>query len=97
LLIGFVGINIVIPLPAFLIAENISVATLLLVGIIISTRRGEAGLAVLAIVSLVYSGRISRSVISPTGSLIPLWEAHLPVMILLLILGALSLAALNRR
>ncbi|MDT7888671.1 MAG: hypothetical protein RQ885_06815 [Desulfurococcales archaeon] len=96
LIIGFLGIVFLIPLPLFLVLENIVVALLLAIGLLLTIKDLRIGLYLLSIVSLVYSGRISRSVISPTGSLLPLWEAHLAVVILLIALGILSMVVLAR-
>ncbi|GAY25849.1 hypothetical protein ATG_10520 [Desulfurococcaceae archaeon AG1] len=97
LAVGFIAINIAVPLPSFLVAENIVVAITMILGVLLTTRWLVTGASILALVSLFYSGRISRSVITPYGTLSPMWEAHIPVLLLLAILGILSLLALVRR
>ncbi|MEM4970165.1 MAG: hypothetical protein QXE01_02805 [Sulfolobales archaeon] len=95
LIIGFLGIGFLTPLPPFLLLENLAIAFLLALGLLLSVRGLRAGLYIIAIVSLVYSGRISRSIISPIGTLQPLWEAHVPVAVLLLALGVISILMLS--
>lgn len=95
---GFAGINLAVAeLPPFLKAENAAVAALLSPGaVLVLAGRRALGIAIIGAVSLFYAGRVSRSVVSPTGSLVPLWEAHLPVVLLLLLAGLLSLVSANK-
>jgi len=95
LIIGFLGVGFLTPLPPFLYIENLAVAFLLALGLLLSVKGLKAGLYIIAIVSLIYSGRISRSIISPIGTLQPLWEAHVPVVVLLLMLGVISMLMLS--
>jgi len=95
LIIGFLGVGFLTPLPPFLYIENLAVAFLLALGLLLSVKGLRTGLYIIAIVSLVYSGRISRSIISPIGTLQPLWEAHVPVVVLLLALGIISMLMLS--
>lgn len=94
LAVGFIAINIVTPLPLFMVIENITLSILLIGGTILTMGKRNLGLSILAISSLYYSGRISRSVVTPAGTLAPLWEAHVPVFIALVILGVISIAML---
>lgn len=96
LAIGFIAINFLVPLPSFLIAENFSVTVALIIGTILLSNKLVTGASVLTIASLLYLGRISRSVVTPYGTLAPLWETHVPVVLLLTVLGILSLLVLIR-
>jgi predicted membrane metal-binding protein len=97
LAVGFIAINIAIPLPHFIVIENIMLSVLLICGAILTMSKRNLGLSILAISSLYYSGRISRSVITTMGTLAPLWETHAPVFIVLIILGVMSIAMLSKR
>ncbi len=96
LIIGFLFINFITSLPLFLVCENLIIASLLTIGLILYFKKFRISSYILLITSLIYSGRISRSVISPEGNLQPLWEPHLIVVILLMILGFLSVKTLYK-
>lgn len=95
--IGFIAINIAIPLPRFIVIENITLSILLISGALLTMGKRNLGLSILAISSLYYSGRISRSVVTTMGDLAPLWEPLAPVFIALMILGVISIAMLSKR
>lgn len=97
LIIGFIAINLVVPLPSFLVAENLLVAFVIAAGLLSMRIRPVIGISILIFVSLFYAGRISRSVINTSGSLAPMWDAHAPVAVLLAVLGILSLIVLVTR
>lgn len=97
LIAGFIAINIVVPLPTFLITENIFVAVAIAMGLFLVRVRVGLGSSILIFVALFYAGRISRSVVTPSGALAPMWEAHAPVTLLLVLLGILSLLMLLSR
>lgn len=95
LIAGFLFINVVVSLPSFLVAENLLVALFIVAGLLFTRVRPALGFSILVFVSLFYAGRISRSVITVSGSLAPMWDAHAPVAVLLALLGVLSLIALR--
>lgn len=94
LIIGFVAINFIVQLPSFLVAENLLVALIIAIGLLSTRIKPTLGLSILILISIFYAGRISRSVVTVTGSLAPMWDAHAPVAFLLAVLGILSLIAL---
>ncbi len=96
LLIGFIAINLVAQLPSFLVAENLLVALTIAIGLLFTRIKPALGLSTLVFISIFYAGRISRSVITSSGSLAPMWDAHAPVALLLAVLGLLSLIVLIR-
>lgn len=81
LVAAFLGTALLISLPP-LFLENIFIESLIALGIILATRCLRAGLYVVAAISPIYSGRVSRNVAMPTDALPPTWEAYLGIAIL---------------
>ncbi len=88
LMAGYAGINLAFKLPAFLVAENLALATGYALGLILHLKgRGHLYIASLAWFN---AGRVSRSIVSPTGELGSLALQHLPLLALLVVVGVLS-------
>ena len=86
LVAGYLGINFFQRLPPFLVLENIVYSLLYLTCLTILVKKGRVGgVITLAIVSF-NAGRVSRSIITPTGELARLALAHVPLLTLLLVL-----------
>ena len=88
----YISINVFIPLPVFLIFENLMLA-LLYVGSTIYLYRAGCPVPLL-VLSTFNLGRLSRSLISPTGDIPPLAASHLPLFILILALVVSTLYGL---
>lgn len=90
--IGYIGINFVAQLPTFLIGENLAYAIMysVLLYLILIDKFDKAKIP-LAIVLSFNLGRVSRSIIEPSGSLHPLAMAHIPLMLVLVLNLALTL------
>ena len=88
LVAGYAGINVAFKLPAFLIAENLALAAGYALGLLLHMKgRGHLYIASLAWFN---AGRVSRSIVSPTGELGSLALQHLPLLALLVMVGVLS-------
>ncbi len=94
--LAYIGVNFVAPLPKFLIAENIVYAILYIAGLILLDRMPVESRILLAGLAGFNAGRLSRSIISPEGELMPLSRDHIPLFILLLAILAISLRDLAR-
>lgn len=95
LVAGYVGINLTGGLPAFLVGENLALAAGYALGLALHLRgRGHLYTASLAWFN---AGRVSRSIVSPTGELGSLALQHLPLLALLVLVGVLSTLEAARR
>lgn len=91
LALSYLGINLAAPLPRFLVAENIVLAaayTAALIGLLKGMRKSSAYLVLLAGFN---AGRVSRSIVSPTGELGGLAAEHVPLLALILLVALLAL------
>jgi len=89
---GHVGIIFATELPGFLVAENVVLAAIYLLGAVLYLARGAAAAALAAGVVAVFSaGRVSRSIVSPEGGLGELWVQHIPLLALDLAVGLLGI------
>ncbi len=89
-IVSYVGVNFVAPLPRFLVGENLVYA--LLYGIaLVGLVRGWSGSPILLVgLSGFNAGRVSRSIITPTGELSSMALDHIPLLILLILILLLS-------
>ncbi len=95
LVAGYAGINVAFKLPAFLVAENLALASGYALGLALHLRgRGHLYTASLAWFN---AGRVSRSIVSPTGELGSLAIQHLPLLALLAATAILSTLEASRR
>lgn len=97
LIIGYVAINFVAPLPLFLIVENLVYSVLYATFLVALARRDDVGALGLAALSSFNAGRVSRSIITPRGEITDMALAHMPLFILLLTLLVLSLCLITKR
>ncbi|HLI46424.1 MAG TPA: hypothetical protein VKU94_04455 [Geobacterales bacterium] len=90
--LGFVLVDMIAPLPTFLILENLVYSVLFAITIILYfTSSQKVSYLMASIISLFIAGRISRSVISSDGTLLGLWQEHFVAVLLLLIIAFISL------
>ncbi len=96
LIIGYIGINFVAPLPAFLVGENLFYAAsyAILAYMLWKGRRVEPLYVLLAGFN---AGRVSRSVVTPYGTPGRLAVQHIPLLALILAAAFLAVAAASRR
>ncbi len=97
LVLGYLGINIVAPIPRPIVAENIIFAlvyALLLWGVHRDSRRA---LLALAVVGAFNAGRVSNSIWDPLTGFAPLALQHLPLLIVILAASLLPLRLLGKR
>ncbi len=83
LIAGYIGINFFADLPMFLVGENLAYAALYALGLLSLNKRPVVSL--LIVLSAFNAGRVSRSVIEPSGELAPIAMGHLPLLILILV------------
>ncbi|MCE4612404.1 MAG: hypothetical protein F7C07_01035 [Desulfurococcales archaeon] len=76
-------------LPGFLLAENVVYGALLLS---LPVLLGSRGLCLVAVVAAFSSGRVSRSLVSPSGEVLPTAGDHVGIFAALLALSVASLA-----
>ena len=90
LVIGYIGINFIAKLPLFLIGENITYATIYAIFLIYMEKKGyeKQTLSLLATILGFNIGRVSRSIISPTGRIEHLALQHIPLIGYLIIVLA---------
>ncbi len=94
---GYVAVNpllLTVGAPAFLVAENLAYAVAyaaLLPGVARGSPRALAAAGALAMFN---AGRVSRTVVTPSGQPGPLALEHVPLLALLLLVGALALLRL---
>jgi len=93
---GYLAINLVAPLPAFLIGENIVLASSYGAAALILYRGDCRVLPWLLFLSAFNAGRVSRSIITPTGELGVLAVEHVPLLTGILLVSALTLVAVLR-
>ncbi|MFP3908284.1 MAG: hypothetical protein ACLFVX_00345 [Archaeoglobaceae archaeon] len=82
LIAGYIGINFFADLPLFLVGENLVYAALYALGLLNMSKRPVV--ISLIVLSAFNAGRVSRSVIEPTGELAPIAIGHLPLLVLIL-------------
>ena len=87
---GYVSINFTTSLPRFLVGENLVLAA----GYLLFTYLVYSGncrvLPFLTLFSAFNAGRVSRSIIEPTGEFGELALQHLPLLLLILLVSVLS-------
>ncbi len=95
LVVGYIGINFLTKLPAFLMAQNITYAVLYALGLLLLKKRwGPLYLTVLAGFN---AGRVSRSLISPRGEIGYLALEHIPLFTAIIIVLLLALMEAKKR
>ena len=86
MVIGYLAINLATTLPLFLIGENLLYAIGYGLGLLWITRNGKKIFYnYLSVVSSFNLGRLSRSIVEPTGEIAPLAFAHLPLFFVILL------------
>ncbi len=90
LVAGYVGVNFMANLPVFLIAENLLYAFLYAVSLYLIHLNKRYSYTLASIVAAFNAGRVSRSVITPTGELAPLALSHLPLLLVIALVMVLS-------
>lgn len=88
LVLGYVGINFMAELPRFLVAENLALAAAYALALALHLRGG--GYLYTASLAWFNAGRVSRSIVSPTGEAGSLALEHVP---LLALIAAVALTA----
>ncbi|WP_201783071.1 hypothetical protein [Pyrodictium occultum] len=91
LIIGYVGINLVAPLPRFLVGENIVLAVAYAAGLAWLLRGSRATYPYLVALAGFNAGRVSRSVVEPTGAPGRLAAQHVPLLLVVLLVALLAL------
>ncbi|MFO7967426.1 MAG: hypothetical protein R6U44_07485 [Archaeoglobaceae archaeon] len=81
LIAGYIGINFFADLPLFLVGENLVYAALYALGFLKLNKR--LVIIFLVVLSAFNAGRVSRSVLEPSGELAPIAMGHLPLLILI--------------
>ena len=94
LIAGHIGILFSADLNRFLVAENIVLATLYIIGAIGVTKGLRWSYALIAVVALFSAGRVSRSIVGSEGEIGELAVQHIPLLALDLAAGLLALAAI---
>ena len=91
-IVGYVAINLIADLPPFLIVENLIYATLYgsLLYWLKKTNYGSKPLFLLSIILGFNTGRVSRSIITPSGDLQNLAIQHIPLEIFLILTLAIT-------
>ncbi len=99
LVLGYIGINFVASLPAFLIGENITYAVLYGLILFLSYRNGYKNTYLLALTTIlgINIGRVSRSIISPRGEVEYLALEHIPLISFLVLVLVTTLVIFYRR
>ena len=99
LILGYIGINFIAPLPAFLIGENITYAVLYGLILYLSYKRGYQNTHLLALTTIlgINIGRVSRSIISPKGEIEYLALEHVPLISFLVLVLAVTLIIFYNR
>jgi len=96
LAVGYLGINLAAPLPAFLVGENIVLASAYAAAALLLYRGDCRALPWLLFLSAFNAGRVSRSIVTPTGELGALALEHIPLLTGILLVSALTLVAILR-
>ncbi|BAN89551.1 hypothetical protein [Aeropyrum camini] len=82
-------------IPVFILVENLAYAVLLAAPAIVY--RSPASPTVIALASAFAAGRVSRSVVTSTGTLGDLAIPHFPLLLALTVLALMAAVAMNRR
>jgi len=89
--LGFVIVDLIAVLPPFLAFENLVYASIFIICLILFfSKYSIASYSLAMISSLFIAGRVSRSIISSDGNLLALWQNHVVVLIILLIIASIS-------
>ncbi len=96
LVAGYIGADVVLPLPRFLFYENIVYAAVYAVlgFLLIRGRRVEP---IYALVAGFNAGRVSRTVVTPEGAPGHLALQHVPLLLLVLLVAVLAVVEAYRR
>jgi len=94
LVAGHIGILFSADLNRFLVAENIVLALLYIVGIIGVAKGLRWSYALVTIVALFSAGRVSRSIVGSKGEIGELAVQHIPLLLLDLLAGLIALLRL---
>ena len=93
IIVGFVAINFLMQLPKVIVAENLTYATLFTISLVFSDGKGGKLLSML--LSMFIAGRISRSILTPRGSIMPLTVNHILLEVHLIFIGIISWVLLS--
>ena len=97
LVLGYLGINVVAPIPRPIVVENI-VFALLYAALLWGVHRGSRkALLALMVVGAFNAGRVSNSVWDPLTGVAPLALQHLPLLIVILAATLLPLRLLGEQ
>lgn len=99
LVLGYIGINFIAPLPPFLIGENITYAVLYGLILYLSYKNGYKNTHLLALTTILgfNIGRVSRSIISPRGEIEYLALEHIPLISFLILVLVFTLVTFYNR
>ena len=97
LVLGYVGINFVAPLPPGLVAQNAFWAVVYAASLAALIKGVRRVLPALAILAAFNAGRVSETVITSMLEVHPLAAQHAPLVAVLLIVSALAAAEAARR
>jgi hypothetical protein len=87
-IVGFVAINFLVSLPKFLVAENLTYATLFTISLVFSDGKGGKLLSML--LSMFVAGRISGVILTPEGKVEALTVSHILLEVHLIFIGIIS-------
>ena len=90
----YIGVIFVAPLPRFLVFENIVLAAVYISAAIYLYRSGCP--VPMLVISTFNLGRLSRSIVTPTGEVPPLALSHVPLFMLIFVIFLGSLYGLVR-
>jgi len=91
-MLGFIFVDLVAPLPRFLFFENLLYASIYgIITLLLLSKYFQSAYILGIISSLFIVGRISRSIIATDGSLLELWQEHLAISLFLLFIASISL------
>lgn len=90
LVLGYIGINFVAPLPLFLTAENIFYAISYSYLLYQAEKGAKWAYPAMLVLAAFNAGRVSRSLVTPYGTLGPLWLQHVPLELLVLVVALLA-------
>lgn len=88
LVVGYIGINFIAELERFLIAENIALAILYAISLWLHLE-GQ-GYIYTASLAWFNAGRVSRSIIEPTGEFGELAKEHVPLLALIVLVALMA-------
>ena len=94
LIAGHIGILFATELEKFLVAENIALATLYIIGAIGIAKGYTWGYELTAILALFSAGRVSRSIVGARGEVGELAIQHIPLLVLDLAAGIIAVIRL---